>query len=76
MLSIEQIKAFYPGFPQDTQTTIHLLKEYIELPAAEWDKIAAKLQPVYDEEARNFSGIGKQLYDLKLKIEGEWKPSN
>ena len=31
MLSIEQIKAFYPGFPQDTQTTIHLLKEYIEL---------------------------------------------
>ncbi len=31
MLSIEQIRAFYPGFPQDTQTTIHLLKEYIEL---------------------------------------------
>ena len=53
-----------------------LLKEYIELPAEEWDKIAAKLQPVYDEEAKNFTGIGKQLYDLKLKMEGAWKPSN
>lgn len=31
MLTIDQIRSFYPGFPNDVQTTIHLLKEYVEL---------------------------------------------
>lgn len=70
------VETYTDRLGSDRTKLMGLLKEYIELPADEWAKIAAKLQPVYDEEAKNFSGMGKQFYDLKLKIEGEWKPSN
>ena len=67
MLSIEQIKAFYPGFPQDNQTTIHLLKEYIELLVLNHlakTKYVEKLTFIGETNLRLIKGIDRFSGDL------------
>lgn len=67
MLSLSQIRNFYPGAPQDTQTSIHLLKEYIELMTLNFlssSKYIGKLSFIGGTNLRLVKGIDRFSEDL------------
>lgn len=67
MLTLSQIRAFYPGMPDDTQTTIHLLKEYIELMVLNFlssSRYIEKLSFIGGTNLRLVKGIDRFSEDL------------
>lgn len=67
MLSLSQIRNFYPGASQDTQTSIHLLKEYIELMTLNFlssSKYIGKLSFIGGTNLRLVKGIDRFSEDL------------
>ena len=67
MLTVSQIRAFYPGAPDDTQTSIHLLKEYLELSVLHYltsTKYIEKLAFIGGTNLRLVKGIDRFSEDL------------
>lgn len=67
MLTISQIRAFYPGMPNDAQTSIHLLKEYIELVVLNFlssSRYIEKLSFIGGTNLRLVKGIDRFSEDL------------
>lgn len=67
MLTLSQIRAFYPGMPEDVQTSIHLLKEYVELMVLNYlssSKYIEKLSFIGGTNLRLIKGIDRFSEDL------------
>ena len=67
MLTLSQIRAFYPGMPNDVQTSIHLLKEYVELMVLNYlsnSKYIEKLCFIGGTNLRLIKGIDRFSEDL------------
>lgn len=67
MLTINQIRNFYPGFGADAQTSIHILKEYVELMVLDFlsgSKYVGKLCFIGGTSLRLIKGIDRFSEDL------------
>jgi len=73
MLAINQIRNFYPGFGEDAQTSIHILKEYIEMMVLDFlsgSRYIGKLCFIGGTSLRLVKGIDRFSEDLDFDCKG------